>query len=163
MISRLVTEFILFKVFLVFFQFCKLLTVFALCLIIALSSNRYKTFFEKESFSTKIGYSVFENVRYNIRIILGSFIPLAPGSYSGITELDKKTLPNPKKAAFKFDSHQNYGIAIIRQESLMFEDLVVALYTASKTFYKEHGWNNLRSNPLKISTEKIEENSEKMM
>jgi len=163
MISKVVTEFVLFKLFMVYFQICKLITIFALCLLIAFSSNRYKTFFENESFSTKIGYSVFENVRYNIRIILGSFIPLEPNKYKGITELDAKTLPDPKKAAFRFDQHQSFGIQLIRSESLMFEDLLFVVYNESKKFYKEHGWNNLRPNPLKINQDKSEENSEKMM
>lgn len=162
MIVKTIKEFIVIQLFIMSLKWFQIFCLFIVCLGLAMTSNRYKDFFYKESYVGKVGYSVFENVRYNMRVLWGSVLPIDPAMYHDISEIDKKTLPDPKKALFKLNKSQQSGLYLIKEDARGIEDATVRLYVAIRNYAKQHKFKDI-SKIEELESDKKEKKDNNLM
>lgn len=136
--------FIMPKIFMFFVHIAKYVTYFVFALIVCFTSNNFTQQFKDEPIYIRGGIYAFEQLRYNLRIVIGTIIPIDPNLYSGIDKEEKELLPEVSKAGFSFSEHQKLSLKLLTFQVKELEHKALQIYFTSKQFIKQSKLNNIK-------------------
>lgn len=98
----------IFKFFggLVVFKFLFLLWIMLTLFMFSFTSRPNPSLFDKMPIHKQMSYNFVDNIRHNIRIAFGVIVPMRPHYFKNLTEQQKKSLPDPKFALYKWSKNQ---------------------------------------------------------
>lgn len=148
MMKEFMGAFVLPKFFMLLVRIFQYLFYVCLALMICFTSDNLSSHFKDEPFYVRMTVHSFETLRYNLRIIAGTIIPIdAQSHYKGLSPEELKLMPSKDQAGFKLNPIQHMGIQLMSYQVKMLEGQMLVLYFGSKEFYKKSKLNNLQINP----------------
>jgi hypothetical protein len=148
MMKEFMGAFVLPKFFMLLVRIFQYLFYVCLALMICFTSDNLSSHFKDEPFYVRMTVHSFETLRYNLRIIAGTIIPIdAQAQYKGLSIEELKLMPDKNQAGFKLNPLQHMGIKLMSYQVKILENQLLIVYFGSKEFYNKSKLKNLQINP----------------